>query len=305
MSLHILDAHTHFFSYDFFRGLVEQLDPPADPGLVLPRLARQSGVQVPEPDVEAHTLRWLAEMDRYGIAHMVTFASLPGEAAAVRQAVEFAAGRLSGYCLVNPLAPNAAALVSRLATEGFRGLLFFPVMHRYSASDERALALYRLAAEHNLTCLVHFGLLSVKLRDLLGLPRPFDLRYGNPLDLQVAANSFREVRFVIPHFGCGFFRETLMLGSQCENVLVDTSSSNSWLLTQPDALNLADVFRRTRGVFGAERILFGTDSSTFPRGYRGDILAEQRLAMQEAGYSDAEQAAVLGGNAERLLGLAG
>ena len=140
----------------------------------------------------------------------------------------------------------------------------------------------------------------MKVRDLLGLPRTQDLRYANPLSLIPPANRFRRITFVIPHFGAGFFREALMAGSQCENVHVDTSSSNSWIRTQPA---LADVFRRALDVFGPERILFGTDSSTFPDGWRRDRLEAQREALAEAGADEGEQALVLGGNAGRLFGL--
>jgi len=184
-----------------------------------------------------------------------------------------------------------------------RGLLLFPVMHRFNPSDPKLFPVYDLAQKNKLIILVHFGLLQVKLRDLLGLPRPFDLSFGNPLSLQIAANRYRELIFVIPHFGCGFFRETLMLGSQCENVYVDTSSSNNWRKTQTGDLPLAKVFQRTRDVFGSQRILFGTDSSTFPRGWRQDILHEQLEAMEQGGLSQLERDRILGQNIREILGL--
>ena len=146
-------------------------------------------------------------------------------------------------------------------------------------------------------------MLQVKLRDVIGLARPFDMQYGNPLDLQVTANRFSETKFIIPHFGCGFFRETLMLGSQCENVSVDTSSSNSWIRTQPEKLTLSDVLSRTIAVFGSERILFGTDSSVFPRGWRNDLLEDQRNAMQEADFQQGDIENILSGNITRILNL--
>jgi predicted TIM-barrel fold metal-dependent hydrolase len=84
-------------------------------------------------------------------------------------------------------------------------------------------------------------------------------------------------------------------------LLCHTSSSNSWMITQPQPLTLAEVFQKTRAVFGVERILFGTDSGVFPRGWRKDILEEQTQAMVQAGFSAAEMDMVLGGNAERLF----
>src|SRR5690606_9961390 len=112
-----------------------------------------------------------------------------------------------------------------------------------------------------------------------------------------------DVTFVVPHFGAGFLRETLMLGAQCGNVCVDSSSSNTWMATQPAATTLATVFERTLGVFGPRRVLFGTDSSTLPRGWRVDLKQAQEAALTEIGADAATRDAVFDGNARRLLGL--
>jgi hypothetical protein len=180
--------------------------------------------------------------------------------------------------------------------------MLFPALHHYHLFDASLLPFFEAVVENRLHVLTHFGILQVKLRDALGLPRVYDSRFASPLDLQTVANRFPQINFIIPHFGCGFFRETLMLGLQCENVYVDTSSSNNWLLTQPFSLTLAEVFQKTRAVFGVKRILFGTDSGVFPRGWRKDILEEQKQAMNAAGFPEAEVGMVLGGNAGRVFG---
>jgi hypothetical protein len=180
--------------------------------------------------------------------------------------------------------------------------MLFPSLHHFHVSDPSLLPFLEAAAECRMHALTHFGILQIKLRDVLGLPRVYDSRFANPLDLQAVANRFPQIKFIIPHFGCGFFRESLMLGMQCENVYVDTSSSNNWMLTQPHPLTLAEVFQRTRAVLGCERILFGTDSGVFPRGWRKDIFETQKQAMTEAGFSTSEIEMVLAGNALRLFG---
>ena len=116
------------------------------------------------------------------------------------------------------------------------------------------------------------------------------------------ARAHTQTTFVVPHFGAGFFREALMLGSLCENVYLDTSSSNGWTRTEPAALSLADVLRRALGAVGPRHILFGTDSGTLPRGFRADLLAAQREALASAGASSDEVALILGGNADRVFG---
>jgi predicted TIM-barrel fold metal-dependent hydrolase len=111
---------------------------------------------------------------------------------------------------------------------------------------------------------VHCGALSVGVRKKLGLPSRFDVHFGNPLDLHALAADFPGVPFIIPHFGAGLFREALLLADLCPNVYLDTSSTNRWMSYHP-GLSLADVFRHAVGVAGPERVVFGTDSSFFPR----------------------------------------
>ena len=300
----LIDAHTHFFSRGFFEDLAGQSPQPGTVAERLERVAEQTGLALPDADTGAHCQRWLEALDAGGVDHAVTFASLPSEADAVAEAVALAKGRLTGYALVNPLADKKGAMTrAHFETRGFRGILLFPAMHHFRPHDAAVQPVLEALAEHDGVAVVHCGMLQVKLRDLLGLPRPFDLTYANPLDLIPAANAFPNVSFVIPHFGAGFFRECLMAGTMCENIHVDTSSSNAWMATQPAALSLTDVFQRTLEVFGPARVLFGTDSSTFPRGWRADLHAAQREALQACGLSDADQQLVFGGNTARLLGL--
>lgn len=302
--MEVFDAHTHFFSRDFFVGLVQQrAEVNGDTESILNDVAAKTGLTIPGPDPAAHGRRWVEQMDAHGIAQMVTFASLPNEVDAVTAGVAATNGRLVGYALVNPTVPQAPEAIAKLAGRGFKGVLMFPVMHNYAMNDPVLHPALEAIQAHGMVAVVHFGLLQVKLRDVLGLPRPFDLTYGNPLSLQKAANAFPGITFVIPHFGCGFFRETLMLGSQCENVCVDSSSSNGWLATQPEDIDLARVFAKARQNFGPERILYGTDSSTFPRGYRGDLKATQLEAMEKAAFPADDIEAVMGGNIRRILGV--
>ena len=299
----IFDCHLHFFSRDFFAAMVRQKDPAANVDLVLNNLAQRVKIELPPSEVSSHLQHWLNELDWYGVERAVLFASLPEEAAAVAEAVRNSHGRLVGFCLVNPTMEGAAQRVHTLARDfGYRGVMLFPALHHYHLYDASLLPFFDAVAENHLYVLTHFGILQVKLRDALGLPRAYDSRFANPLDLQAVANRFPQINFIIPHFGCGFFRETLMLGMQCENTYIDTSSSNNWIVTQAHKLTLAEVFEKTRLVFGVERILFGTDSVAFPRGWRKDILEEQTQAMSAAGFSEAEIGMVLGGNAERLFG---
>jgi predicted TIM-barrel fold metal-dependent hydrolase len=145
---------------------------------------------------------------------------------------------------------------------------------------------------------VHCGVLTVGVRKKLGLPSPFDMRFSNPLDLHAIALRYPQVNFVVPHFGAGHFREALMLADLCPNVYLDTSSSNSWM--RYEGLDLPAVFRRALEVAGPARLLFGTDSSFFPRGWNYEIFEQQTHALLELGISGSDARQILGENLLKL-----
>src|SRR5947208_8572454 len=125
------------------------------------------------------------------------------------------------------------------------------------------------------------------------------MRFSNPLDLHAIALRHPKVPFIVPHFGAGYLREALMLVDLCPNVYLDTSSSNSWM--RYEGLDLKTVFRRALQVLGPKRLLFGTDSSFFPRGWNREVFDAQTAILGELGLSDADVRAILGGNAAELL----
>ena len=135
-----------------------------------------------------------------------------------------------------------------------------------------------------------------------GLPSLFDMRYSNPIDLHPVALHFPQIRFIVPHFGAGYLREALMLADLASNVYLDTSSSNRWMSYDPAALDLRTVFRRALDVVGAGRILFGTDSSFFPRGWQADLFEQQTKVLYELALDEAEVRNILHDNLLSLFG---
>ncbi|MFT7534465.1 MAG: putative TIM-barrel fold metal-dependent hydrolase [Hyphomicrobiaceae bacterium] len=300
--MRIVDFHSHFFARSFFEALASQSPRTGTTKEKLAALVKLTGMELPSSNLAEHTARWLAELDRSHVDHMVTFASAPEEIGAVTQAMQLANGRMTAMAVCNPLAAGAAAKVDTLLTNnGYRGVLLFPAMHHYSPSDPACTPLWEVLERHRAIAYVHCGMLVVKIRDLLGLPRGYDLQHANPLHLIPAADAHPGVTFCIPHFGAGLFRETLMAGSQCQNIVTDTSSSNAWIRTQPSQPSLQDVFARALDVFGPERIMFGTDSTTFPAGWRADRLTEQRSILEALGVAANDQQQIFAGNADAAL----
>ena len=283
------DAHCHFFSTPFFAALGGEA--------ALATL----GWEAPGT-ADALADRWVAELDRHQVARATLIASIPGDTASVAAAVRRHPGRFVGFFMVDPTQPGAAARAGEaIDRDGMRGLCLFPAMHRYSIQDERARAMFGLAASTPGTVVfVHCGVLSVGVRRKLGLPSPFDIRFGNPLDLHAVALGHPQVPIVIPHFGAGLFREALMIGDLCPNVLFDTSSSNSWIKYHP-GLTLAAVFRQALAVVGPGRLLFGSDSSFFPRGWVKDVYDQQAAALAEIGATAEVTRKVFSDNFDRVF----
>jgi uncharacterized protein len=302
--LRLIDAHTHFFSHQFFQTFARlaQHNLPAEAPLAA--VAQRLGIEIPPEDPIRLAQRWIDEMNKYGIDRLVMFTSVPGDHASVASAVKAYPERIIGYIMLDPTQADAADVLREgVQGHGLKGVTLFPAMHHFHAYDERVYPLYQAAAELAIPLFVHFGVLKVSIRDKLGLPNVFDLRYSNPIDLHKAAIDFPAVNFIIPHFGCGYFREALMLGAQAPNVYIDTSSSNTWLTYMPSHLDLKTVFEKTLQVFGSRRILFGTDSNVFPRGWRQDIFQQQVEILRELNATQEAVALILGGNIARLLGL--
>ena len=178
--------------------------------------------------------------------------------------------------MFNPSAPDAAARLDRaFADSSLTTVCLFPAMHHVRLDDPSVDAVFAAAALRRRVVFVHCGVLSVGVRKKLGLPSRFDVRLGDPLAVAAVAVRHPDVPVIIPHFGAGFFREALMAADIASNILLDTSSSNSWIRFHP-GLTLADVFARALEVPGPTRLLFGTDSSFFPRGWQRAIHETQR-----------------------------
>jgi hypothetical protein len=226
---------------------------------------------------------------------------MPGDEDSVAEAVRLHPGRFVGFFMFNPGAPGSAERLERaFADLGMRCVCLFPAMHRYRLDDEKVGKVFEAAARHRAAVFVHCGVLTVGVRTKLGLPSSFDLRLGDPLTVAVMAASFPQVPVIIPHFGAGLFREALMATDQCRNVHLDTSSSNGWIKYYP-GLTLGTVFRQALAVAGAQRLIFGTDSSFFPRGWQKAVHDAQVAAMAAIGVSAEHRALILGGNFDRLF----
>ena len=293
------DAHCHFFSSRFLELLTQGLPDVPATGRAAAVAARLGWTDPGTPEQLAD--RWVEELDRHEISRASLIASVAGDESSVAAAVARHPSRFVGFFMFNPAAPDPGARLDRAYGESnLRCACLFPAMHQYRVEDDSVTTVFEAAARHGAAVFVHCGVLTVGVRSKLGLPSPFDWRLGDPLAVAARAAAFPSVPVIIPHFGAGFLREALMAASQSGNVFLDTSSSNGWMKYYP-GLTLDTVYRQALEVAGPEQLLFGTDSSFFPRGWQKWIFDLQQDALDKAGISPADRALVMGGNFDRLF----
>jgi predicted TIM-barrel fold metal-dependent hydrolase len=295
----LCDVHCHFFSTRFLELLSGGVADLPETGRATAVSHRLGWTDPGSPEELAD--RWVAELDRHGVSRVALIASIPGDEESVAAAVRRHPSRFVGFFMFNPAQGNVAGRLGRaLGEQSLRGICLFPAMHGYRLDDERVSDVFAAAAGTGAAVFAHCGVLSVGVRKKLGLASPFDVRLGDPLALAAAASRFPQVPVIVPHFGAGLLREALMAVEQCANIHLDSSSSNGWMKYYP-GLTLEAVFRQALAVAGPDRVIFGTDSSFFPRGWQQPVHAAQDAAVRAVGVPDEDREKIFGGNFNRLF----
>jgi len=270
LGIAVVDAHAHFMTYNTVKAWLSRGD-------TLDRLERRARTRTDMEDFELpHEEQgtgqlWADEMDRYGVSAMGFMVGQESWHEFLDARRRFP-GRFMGYANVNPADEGAVELVRRAGEDGFQGIKLYPSswadIHAY---DDVCYPVYGEAQRQGLLVILHFGITIGTRANLL---------HGNPLDIQRPAQEFPDIDFMIAHFGAGFFRELLLLQYQADNVYMDSSGSNSWMRYLPYDLDLKKIFEKAITAGGPEKVIFGTDSTFFPRGFRLNILEEQHHAVK-------------------------
>ncbi|WP_315899742.1 amidohydrolase family protein [Arthrobacter alpinus] len=243
---------------------------------------------------EAEADRWKSELDTNGIEY-AAFVTAGGDES-MTALMERGAGRFLGMAaMTDPFAPGAAkTFEDGVAQGGLRGLKLFAPLASARMDDEAGDPVWDVAARYKVPVLIHFG----HCGSAGGIAHN---AFSNPASLERTAKRFPDVTFVIPHFGIQHVQEVLFLMWACPNVIVDTSGSNQWVRYMAQQLTLEDLFRRFYETMGPERIVFGSDSSWFPRGFARRYLSDQLRICWEMGMPEEDVQQIFGGNAASLL----
>jgi len=299
-----VDVHAHFP----VANTIGRVGPASEPHPLLAaygrdrqaRMHREWATDEAEPpartpaEIDAAADRWALELQRHRVRYLnfVTGQSNDLLASIVRRHPD----RFTGFAH-HPMRPGAGAEMRRAVDElGLRGYKQLGPMTDYPFEDPGLRDLWEFLAERRLPALIHFGFLG-RGGGVVAHPRM------SPLSLFTVARDFPEIPFIVPHFGAGYWHDLLALCWSLPNVYVDTSGSNQWVRWMPYPLALEDLFRKAFETIGPERVLFGSDSAAFPRGFAVRYLHDQLRACYTLNLPEADIAKVFGGNAARLLGL--
>lgn len=183
-------------------------------------------------------------------------------------------GRLYAFARVHPwYQEEAVRLLRRAVTEhGFKGLKLHPVTTIAHPSGPDTIRLIRTAAELGVPTLFHCG----------------DEPMTTPLAIAPAAAAVPEGTIILGHMG-GYFHvdEAIAVAERYPNIVLETSA-------MPYPNKIKEAVERV----GAERVIFGSDGPVC-----SPVLEKEKVGM--AGLDPDDEARVLGGNAARLLGVAG
>jgi len=261
------------------------------------KMRRFWGFAPPESEIvsdEEQAAKWVADLDLKGVER-VNFVTGGGNDN-LSKVVKLHPNRFSGFAHHDVFSEDASSELERaVKVLGLKGYKVIASSQTKSIGDKSIYPVWEMAEKLRVPVVIHFGVLGG------GGGPALDLRNMNPLTLWEAAKTFPRVPFVIPHFGAGYLRELLLLSWSCPNVYIDTSGSNRWMRWMPFEIDLKGLFRKVIETVGLDRLIFGSDSSYFPRGFSEAYLREQLKACRSIGLEDVSVERIFYKNAAKLL----
>lgn len=259
-----IDFHTHCFPDEIAARAV-------------PKLSEHSGI----PAFVDGTVRDLrASMRRNGIdaSVLLQIATKPAQTPTVNSwAIAQNSADIVGFGSIHPEYPLWRDELDRIADAGLKGLKLHPDYQSFFVDADALRPIFEHAIARGLVVVLHAGV-------DVGLPEPV---HCTPARLLAVYDILRHGKVVLAHMGGWQLWREVEAELTGSAFFFDTSYCSGKL---PD-----EDFRRLIRKHGVERILFGSDSPW-------EDQAVSLAGVRALGLDAAEEAAVLGGNAARLLG---
>lgn len=291
----IYDAHLHTFSYQGIerRAKAQGFNSVEELMTTWQNRAKLNW-ELPPKDMQAFVGKWAQELDKYGVEKALIMPDWNDHGFLEIASKEYP-DRFIPFMMLNPKEENAMDLLEEgISKHDIRGFKLYPPLHYYHAYEEFLLPFYEKAEEHQLMITYHMG---------ISIGGAADIRYMNPADVSPIARDFKKVNFAFAHFATGYLKELLFLMYHVDNVYAETSSSNRWMDYLPYDITLQQVFQKVINASGTDHIIFGTDSSSFPRGWREPLYNWQLGVLNEIGCTQEDIDNIFWRNLSRLAKL--
>ena len=282
----IIDIHTHTF-------------PDAIAAKAVDKLKHNSHTE-PVLDGTALSLSVSAEKAGVDLAVIQPVATSPQQVkeindGAIERNRSMSVTRLMSFGCMHPAFEEPERELARIAKAGVKGIKLHPVYQLTDTDDPSYVRVLRAAADAGLLVLIHAGI------DVGFLERT----YSDVQKIARALDAVPDGRYILAHMG-GWrqWDEAEALFSGRDNVWLDTSFSlgdmtpldDGFYDTHPLARLSGERFLQMAEAFGTDRLLFGTDSPW-------EDQAKEIANIRALPLDEAEKAAILGGNAAKLLGV--
>jgi predicted TIM-barrel fold metal-dependent hydrolase len=209
-------------------------------------------------------------------------------------------GRLLAFAGIDPRRDRAADMIERFLKEwGMKGIKFHTAAGFYP-NDKLCYPIYEKALEYGVPVLFHTG-------EVL---KPLYFKYCQPIYVQEVAMDFPDLPIILAHAGGCWYSEAVAVCSSTTNVYLDVSLWQTRLLGPLGPPEFYGALRMLLDSISWKRVLFGSDYPFLKMLVNQEswvkAFTEIPNSVKESGiqFKDEEIAAIMGGNAARLLGLA-
>lgn len=281
----VIDIHTHIFPDKIAAEVIEKLS----------RISRAKYFS----DGTLNGLLNSMEKSGVDISVVLPVATAPRQVVKINDFAaqineKFSAQEIIYFAAMHPDFEDFRAELSRVKSLGLKGIKIHPIYQGENLDGKKFLQILYRAAELDLIVVTHAGL-------DIGFPGVVQC---SP---KMARNVIKEIgdfKFILAHMGGWKNWDEVLTELAGTNIFLDTAFSTGTIPARSDFvwkaedLNLLDAeeFLKLVKAFGAEKILFGTDSPWSSQKESIDFIKNLPL-------TDAEKNKILGTNAEKLLKL--